>query len=141
MSETSGNVRQQIGEILGTVRALDERMKERQREAREGEQLLHQELRTVKHDQRAGEQILSLRSEKTKKEIAKLAEQLTDVTAKVAMLGKDVSDLKAPVAELVNIKRRSVAFVAFVASVAAVAWTVAQPIWSWVIQRWLSVKG
>lgn len=135
MSGSSGDIRQQIGEILGTVRALDERMKDRQREAREETQLIHQELRTVKHDQRSGEQILSLRTEKVEKEVSKLTEQLHDTTKTITTMVKDLGDLQAPVTELVNMKRRFVAFAAFGMSIMAVLWALAEPIWAWAVHR------
>lgn len=134
MSETSGNVRQQIGEILGTVRALDERMKERQRDAREEMQLIHQELRTVKHDQRSGEQILSLRVEKVEKEVGKLASRMDEVS-------DSVGELKGPVAELVNMKRRFVAFAAFGMSVMAVLWALTEPLRTWAIHKLFGINS
>lgn len=152
MSETSGSVRQQIGEILGTVRSLAEQMKERQADAREEAKGLRSEIGNVKHEQRAELQIISLRMEKQEKETQKLAEEQRaialqmitlnhDVALQTTALNQAVANLKAPVDELLNIKRRSVAFFALAASVIGVMWAVVQMVWPWIAQRWLGFKG
>lgn len=135
MSGSSGEIRQQLGEILGTMRALDERMKDRQTEARAESDRTQSEIRNIKHELRQEQQITSLRLEKQEKETGRLAAQVDQVTTKMEEVSQNVSELKGPVTELVNMKRRFVAFAAFGMSIMAVLWALAEPIWAWAVHR------
>lgn len=141
MSGSSGDMRQQIGEILGTVRALDERMKDRQNEARVESDRTQAEIRNIKHELRQEQQITSLRLEKQEKETSSLAAQVDQVTTKMDEVSESVNALKGPVTELVNMKRRFVAFTVLGMSIMAVLWRLAEPLWAWVVHRVLGGSG
>lgn len=109
VSGSDGNIRQQIGEILGTVRGLDERVRERHREAKE-EWIL-----------------ISARVEKVERQNRELASKMESIKFQLGSITSDIDAMEKPVGEFVNMKRRIVAGVALVASAITVLWAILEP--------------
>lgn len=135
MSESAGNIRQQIGEILGRVRGLDENAKEARIDAEKSSERLWSELRTVKHDARNEQQILV-----GKIELLEAHERATGVTVDTLTrdtkkLMEELTVLRPAVTELVQQRRTRLAVQAAMLSGAIAIWAVAQPLWAWLVAR------
>lgn len=125
MPEDAGSVRQQIGEILGTVRSLADAVKEVKQDGEKREDRLTSEIRTIKHEQRQSDQIITSKMELLTAQFRELdgkarviSEELSNVKRSVAELEK----LKEPVRRLEALRERFVAYGLVVTSVGAVIW-------------------
>jgi|SRR6185437_7012953 chromosome segregation ATPase len=141
MPEDAGSVRQQIGEILGTVRSLAEALKEVKEEGFRREDRLSSEIRTVKHEQRQSDQVITSRMELLTKQFHDLdnkarviSEELGSVKHSVAELEK----LKEPVKRLEALRERIVGYGLIITSVGAVIWYFVGPVVSDLIHRLFS---
>lgn len=128
MSHTAGEIRQQIGEILATVRTLERDLAERRTDARESEQRLNTELRAIKHDSRNSQQIIQARLELLQVGHSRLDQRLQTVE-------QNVIDLRGPVDELVTLRKRMGALGLMGLSLLAVVWALAGPLWTAVAER------
>lgn len=141
MPEDVGTVRQQIGEILGTVRSLNESLKEVKQDIERREDRLTSELRTLKHEQRQADQVITSKMELLTAQFRELdgkarfiSEELKTVKHSVAELEK----LKEPVKKLEALRERMVAYALVVTSIGAVVWYFVGPFVSDLVHRLFS---
>lgn len=145
--EFIGNLRQQIGETLATVKSIEQRQLERTQDARVAEAAIHAEIRTVKHDARNVEQILQgkldllqRRIEEDRKAAAESMRSLKDelllVHGEVSSVQDElkktqlkVENVTKPVNEIIEIRRRLGTLTALMASIGGVIAAVMISIW------------
>jgi len=117
-----GIIRQQIGEILGTVRSQTDTLKEVQLEGLRREDRLAAELRNVKHEQRQNDQIWSAKLEL-------LGKQIGEIDNKV----KNLESLKVPMESFAKLRTYAVALMV----IGMVIWSVFGPILQGVVAMWI----
>lgn len=130
MPEDVGSVRQQIGEILGTVKGLADTLREVKEDRIRQEDRISEEIRTIKHEQRQNDQVVTGRLEL-------LASQFRDLGSKVTGIVDEVSDVKKEVAtvasmrtnvdKLVQFRDRMIAYVVVTVSICGVLWSFLSP--------------
>jgi DNA mismatch repair ATPase MutS len=128
-SDGGGFVRQQIGEILGTVRAIEQRQVERSEDARRQEERVNEEIRTIKHEQRNHEQVIQGHLELLRRQFDELksinAQATTLTDSKLRELQRDVQEARdevqaLPISELIDLRRRIGTLAVVLSSFAAV---------------------
>src|SRR3569833_2998774 len=94
MDDGVGAVRQQIGEILGTVRGLAEAVKEVKDDASRREDRLSSEIRTIKHESRQSEHTLLGQMELLKAQFRELDNKARIISDELAQVKKSVNELE-----------------------------------------------
>lgn len=141
MPDDAGSVRQQIGEILGTVRSLAEALKEVKEEGNRREDRLSSEIRTVKHEQRQSDQVITSRMELLTKQFHDLDNKARMISEELAAVKHSVAELeklKEPVKRLEALRERFVGYGLVITSVGAVIWYFIGPIVSDLIHKLFS---
>lgn len=128
------SLRQQIGEILGTVRALDTRIADRRREARDAEERIWAELRTLKHEARNADQVISSRLELADIRMRQMETAQADFERTLAEVKEDVEKMRVPLDELMEMRRRIASLGALGMSIIIALWALAEPVWRLVVQ-------
>jgi methyl-accepting chemotaxis protein len=130
MPEDVGSVRQQIGEILGTVKGLADQLKEVKEDGVRREDRLTSEIRTIKHEQRQADQVITSKMELLTAQFRELdskariiSEELTRVKRSVEELEK----LREPVQKLQALRERVVAYGLVVTTIGGVIWWFVSP--------------
>jgi ABC-type phosphate transport system auxiliary subunit len=139
----AGQLRQQIGEILGTVRGLADTLKEVKEDRVRQEERLTNELRTVKHEQRQLDQVITSRLELLTAQFRELDLKSRAIVNDVGSVRKEVGDLavlKDSVKKLEHLRDRLVAYGLFIVSVGGVLWAVLGPVISDFIKRVIEGK-
>lgn len=134
----TGPLRQQVGEILGTVRGLADTLKEVKEDRIRQEERMTNDIRTVKHEQRQLDQIITSRLELLTAQFRELDLKSRSISEDIGEVRKDVSELgelKEPVKKLQQARDRLVAYGLVVVSIAGVAWTFLGPLLSGFAQR------
>lgn len=134
----TGPLRQQVGEILGTVRGLADTLKEVKEDRIRQEERMTNDIRTVKHEQRQLDQIITSRLELLTAQFRELDLKSRSISEDIGEVRKDVSELgelKEPVKKLQQARDRLVAYGLVVVSIAGVAWTFLGPLLSSFAQR------
>lgn len=125
---TIGNIRQTLGEILARVDEIKERATERQITAREFEERINMELRTIKHEARNQTQILSGRLELQQVEIQK-------VGAKTKEIEDTLIAIQGPVDQWIAFHRKLSSIGVLAISMFTVLWAIIEPIFSSMISH------
>lgn len=145
MSGQAGDIREKIGRILATVEALDERMADRQRAAKEAEDKLFLAFRDFKHEMRQGQHVVQGRLELLNHTNATFDRRIGELDTQVKTLSAEFTKLRKPVDDLVSLRKRlgAMGIVAF--SVITVLWAVFQQLWAmfgadkiggWFLSHW-----
>ena len=138
MPDDAGSVRQQIGEILGTVRSLAEAVKEVKEDGLRREDRLSSEIRTVKHEQRQSDQVLTSRMELLTTQFRELDSKARIISEELASVKHSVAELeklKEPVKRLEAMRERIVGYGLIITSVGAVIWYFIGPFVSELVRR------
>lgn len=133
MSGSAGEIRQQVGEILATVRALDRAQEDTKRSVERAVDSMQRDMNALKHEARNGQQVLQ-----GKLEIA--GNKHTLMEQRLEKLEASVDALKAPVEQWVSLRKRVIAFGLMAASVCAVMWAIVQPLWGPFVQRLIGLR-
>lgn len=142
-----GDIRQQIGEILGTARVLSEQMREQKEENRRQEDRINAELRATKEEHRLANQVITVRIEQLTAQVRELDDKARSITADLTGVKDDireahgaVSNLKTPVDSLMELKTKIIAYAMVLVSMATILWYVVGPVAHLLIETVLPVK-
>jgi predicted RNA-binding protein with EMAP domain len=124
----SGEVRQQIGEILATVRQLDRQQVETTHSMERIVERVQQDLEAMKHEARNSQQVVQQKLEIMSNEQSLLKQRL-------GALEDNVGGLKKPVEDMAQFRRHLSALGMLVLSVGTVVWAIVSPLWSAVANR------
>lgn len=130
---TSGEIRQQVGEILATVRALDRAQEDTKRSVERAVDSMQRDMSALKHEARNGQQVLQ-----GKLEIA--GNKHTLMEQRLEKLEAAVDALKQPVEQWVSLRKRAIAFGLMAVSVIGVMWAIVQPLWGPFAQRLIGLR-
>jgi hypothetical protein len=131
MSGVTGELRQQVGEILATVRALDRSQGDLARHVEKTCDAIGDDLKSLKHETRNWRQAVSGRMELVQISQNKMEERLLRLEAAV-------EKQQAPLEELVNLRRRMSAFALLAVSIIGVFWALFSPVWEGILKRFVT---
>lgn len=136
-ADDTGTIRQQIGELLGLGRSTDEQIKALKVDAEKREDRLSSEIRNVKHEQRQIDQVVASRLELLNSQVTEIDRKIRGVTSDVSSLQVDstetkeaIANLKKPVEELVDLRRRIVGYAVGIIIVVTGIWYLVAPVLS-----------
>lgn len=123
-----GSIRQQIGEILGTVRSLSVQVREQRDDSRRQEERLDTQLATVKEEQNRTNTAVQARLDQLNAAVREIDEKAKVITRDVGSLSQDVANLKGPVDTLMQTRTKIIAYLAVVVGAFTVFWTFVGPL-------------
>jgi chromosome segregation ATPase len=137
-----GSIRQQIGEILGTVKSMDNQLREVKDDSRANQANVRDDILRL---QRATEET----NASTHRRLEQLVGQVRDVAEKALRLTGELSQLetgvketkeqllslKEPVDSLITLRNRLMAYVFVIVSIATVLWNILGPVLHTVVTR------
>lgn len=135
MSGSTGELRQQIGEILATVRGLERQQGDITRNVERAVDGMQRDMSALKHEQRNAQQVTQGRLEILANAGTLNGQRLTQMEAEMKGLKESVTALQEPVQQWVSLRKRVYGLGALALSVSAVLWAVASPVWSIVAQK------
>lgn len=138
MSGSTGELRQQIGEILATVRGLERQQGDITRNVERAVDGMQRDMSALKHEQRNAQQVTQGRLEILANAGTLNGQRLTQMEAEMKGLKESVTALQEPVQQWVSLRKRVYGLGALALSVSAVLWAVASPVWSIVAQKLFS---
>lgn len=109
-----GRIRELLGEMSGTVRSINEALREHKAEFRT-------EIRSVKDDQRQIEQAYSKQMDLLNQQVRDLERSAGSISSQVTNLASSVDQLKGPVDELNDFKQRLFTYGAVAATIFGIA--------------------
>jgi len=128
MSGSSGELRQQIGEILATVKALDRAQQDTVRHVERAVDGMQRDMASMKHESRNFQHSVGGRLENLKVSQDLLGNRVTT-------LEQGVEKIRAPVEELVSLRRRLGAIGLLILSATTVLWAFLSPLWNTAAQK------
>jgi hypothetical protein len=135
MSGSTGELRQQIGEILATVRGLERQQGDITRNVERAVDGMQRDMSALKHEQRNAQQVTQGRLEILANTGTRNGQRLDQMEAEMKGLRESVTALQEPVQQWVSLRKRVYGLGALALSVAAVLWAIASPVWSIVAQK------
>jgi len=140
MPEDAGTVRQQIGEILGTVRSLAESVKEVKQDSERREDRLTSEIRTIKHEQRQSDQVITSKMELLTAQFRELDSKTRVISEELTTVKRSVAEMEAPVKKIKALHDRMVIWGLAVMSIGGAIWWVINPFITELIHKIFSPK-
>jgi chromosome segregation ATPase len=140
MPDDVGSLRQQIGETLGTVRSLAETVKEIKQDAERREDRLTSEIRTMKHEQRQSDQVITSKMELLTAQFRELDSKSRNITEELALVKRSVAEMELPVKKMKALQERIMIYTLAIASVGGAIWWLISPFLSDLIHRLFSSK-
>lgn len=138
MSGSTGELRQQIGEILATVRGLERQQGDITRNVERAVDGMQRDMSALKHEQRNAQQVTQGRLEILANTSTLNGQRLDRMETDMKGLRDSVTALQEPVQQWVSLRKRVYGLGALALSVSAVLWAVASPVWSIVAQKLFS---
>ena len=138
MVEDVGSVRQQIGEILGTVRSLSETLKEFKEDRVRQEERISAEIRNIDHRQRQSDQVIAGKMELLSRQFGDLDTKVRSIFEELAVVKKDVALLNEVKRKVDTLRERVIIYMAAIGSVVAAAWYFLGPFLSNLFQKTMS---
>jgi len=133
-----GFVRQQLGEVLATVRGIENRQNERAQEEKEREARLNAALRDVKHDINQKLQVTSGRVELLEIQLSQqkltLEQFMKEAKTETDDARSSIKVLQGSVDDLVTLRRRIGSMAVMIAALFGIVATIAQPLWNLVLR-------
>ncbi len=127
----TGSVDRQLGDIAATLRSFQEDI----RELKDAHRSLTEERRRDSHALQRNQQALTSRMDAFERQAAT---QHESNVRRFEEMAKDIAAMKDPVAQFVGIRKRAGSFLVMVVSVIGVIWTLAEPIYQFVISKILT---
>jgi len=140
MPDDVGSLRQQIGETLGTVRSLAEAVKEIKQDAERREDRLTSEIRTMKHEQRQSDQLMTSKMELLTAQFRELDSKSRNITEELALVKRSVAEMEVPVKKIKALHERIVVYALALTSVGGAIWWLISPFLTDLIHRMFSSK-
>lgn len=141
MSGSAGELRQQIGEILATVRGLERQQADTSRAVERAVDGMQRDMSALKHEQRNAQQSMAGRLEILTNNGTLMRQRMGGLEADMKSLTDKVTALQEPVQQWVSLRKRVLGFGALAVSVSAVVWAVASPVWSALAGKLLGIIG
>lgn len=145
MTTELGDIRQQLGKLMGLVEGFDERMRERHDTANQQAAELRSELRNVKHEQRNIDQGMLGQVELLKREVEALELKVGGLGPRIESVASDVGDLRAqvtvmarPIAQFVSMRNKVSSAVMVLLTLTSVIWFVAEPAWKFIVEKFMA---
>lgn len=135
-----GGIRQQIGEILGTVRALSDQMRKQEESAWRQEEKVSVQLSSVKDEHYRTTAAVNMRLDTIAGQVKEVDDKVKQVTSKVNDLTVAVADIKEPVDKLIDLRNKIVMYVAFGAGILTVVWYLVGPALQAGVKNLLNLK-
>jgi len=140
MPEDAGTVRQQIGEILGTVRSLAESVKEVKQDSERREDRLTSEIRTIKHEQRQSDQVITSKMELLTAQFRELDSKTRVISEELTTVKRSVAEMEAPVKKMRQLHERLAVWVLALTSMGGAVWWIISPFITELIHKIFSPK-
>jgi len=141
MSGSTGELRQQIGEILATVRGLERQQADTSRAVERAVDGMQRDMSALKHEQRNAQTAVQGRLEILTNDGTLMRQRMGAMETDMKALNVSVTALQEPVNQWVSLRKRVMGFGALTVSVSAVMWAIASPLWSAAAARLFSLFG
>jgi len=121
--EDSGALHRQVGEILGHVKGLTEQVRDLRVDSLRREERLSEDINVVRNEAIQQRQVMVGRIETLVENVRDLASKTKELTEDVSEVMSDVTNLKMPVHQMDEFRKRLVRWGLIVASVIGVGWS------------------
>jgi len=121
--EDSGALHRQVGEILGHVKGLTEQVRDLRVDSLRREERLSEDINVVRNEAIQQRQVMVGRIETLVENVRDLASKTKELTDDVSEVMFDVTNLKMPVHQMDEFRKRLVRWGLIVASVIGVGWS------------------
>jgi len=121
--EDSGALHRQVGEILGHVKGLTEQVRDLRVDSLRREERLSEDINVVRNEAIQQRQVMVGRIETLVENVRDLASKTKELTDDVSEVMSDVTNLKMPVHQMDEFRKRLVRWGLIVASVIGVGWS------------------
>lgn len=143
-----GYIRQQLGEISGTVRSLAETLRDHREERIRQETRLSLDIQGIREERRQFDHTLSARLELLTRQIAQVDDRTKDLTGEFSTLKGEVGTIKSEVGTinvdvkgLMAIRRKIITYVMAAFTAVGAFWYLVGPILQQLVANWLSTRG
>lgn len=140
MSGSSGQIRQEIGEIHATVRGLDRQMTDTVRAVERAVDGMQRDMAALKHESRNAQHATQGRLEVLTNEGLLQRQRQGQLETDMRALQKGLEALQEPVSQFVSLRKRVVGIAMLAVSVIGVMWAIVSPFWTELAHRLLPLS-